>query len=132
VGTDRVVIVGGSLAGASAARSLRRQGFSGEVLLIGQETHPPYSRPALSKQFLLDSAKGADSLYQPLGVDPATGWLRDSGLSYEERGRIVGGLAVNSPRDCRPLRDLVQRGARFESVVTAAALRSRPAAERET
>ena len=42
-------------------------------------------------------------------------------IGYEERGRIVGGLAVNSPRDCRPMRDLVQRGAPFESAVTAAA-----------
>jgi len=38
-----------------------------------------------------------------------------------DRVVIVGGLAVNSPRDCRPLRDLIQRGAPFESAVTPAA-----------
>lgn len=62
----RVVIVGGSLAGSSAARALRRQGFDDEILLIGQEPHPPYSRPALSKQFLLDPGKNPADLYLPL------------------------------------------------------------------
>ena len=47
-----VVIVGASLAGLSAAKALRRQGFDGTVTLIGDEPHRPYQRPPLSKQFL--------------------------------------------------------------------------------
>ena len=49
---DRFVIVGGGLAGASAATELRKQGFAGEVMLIGGERHHPYIRPPLSKGFL--------------------------------------------------------------------------------
>ncbi|MFC7218869.1 NAD(P)/FAD-dependent oxidoreductase [Streptomyces polyrhachis] len=47
------VIVGGGLAGAKAAQALRAEGFTGRVILIGDEPAPPYERPALSKKFLL-------------------------------------------------------------------------------
>ena len=47
-----VVIVGASLAGVSAAKSLRRLGFDGSIVVVGDERHPPYQRPPLSKQFL--------------------------------------------------------------------------------
>lgn len=49
---DRVVIVGAGLAGSRCAQTLRAGGFEGEVTLIGEEPHPPYERPALSKEFL--------------------------------------------------------------------------------
>jgi NADPH-dependent 2,4-dienoyl-CoA reductase/sulfur reductase-like enzyme len=47
------VIVGGGLAGAKAAETLRAEGFDGEVVLFGAEQHRPYERPPLSKGFLL-------------------------------------------------------------------------------
>ncbi|MGH7684220.1 MAG: NAD(P)/FAD-dependent oxidoreductase, partial [Vulcanimicrobiaceae bacterium] len=47
-----VVIAGASLAGLSAARRLRERGFDGTITLVGDETHLPYQRPPLSKQFL--------------------------------------------------------------------------------
>lgn len=50
--TRTVAVVGASLAGLSAGRALREQGFDGRVLLIGDEVHPPYDRPPLSKEFL--------------------------------------------------------------------------------
>src|SRR5262245_28397785 len=46
------VIVGGGLAGGSAASTLRQEGFDGRIVLIGAEEHPPYERPPLSKEFL--------------------------------------------------------------------------------
>ena len=51
---QRVVIVGASIAGLTAAENLRAEGFAGEIQLIGEEVHLPYSRPPLSKQVLLD------------------------------------------------------------------------------
>jgi 3-phenylpropionate/trans-cinnamate dioxygenase ferredoxin reductase component len=50
------VIVGASLAGAKAAEALRAAGFAGQVVLIGEETEPPYERPPLSKGYLLGDA----------------------------------------------------------------------------
>ncbi|MGW7051250.1 NAD(P)/FAD-dependent oxidoreductase [Streptomyces sp. NPDC054887] len=46
------VIVGGGLAGAKAAETLRGEGFTGRVILIGDEREHPYERPPLSKGFL--------------------------------------------------------------------------------
>ena len=46
------VIVGGGQAGAWVARTLRKEGFAGPVVLIGDEEHWPYERPPLSKAFL--------------------------------------------------------------------------------
>ena len=46
------VIVGGGLAGAKAAETLREEGFDGRVVLIGDEAERPYERPPLSKDYL--------------------------------------------------------------------------------
>jgi 3-phenylpropionate/trans-cinnamate dioxygenase ferredoxin reductase subunit len=46
------VIVGAGLAGAKAAEALRDEGFDGRIVLIGEEAHRPYERPALSKGYL--------------------------------------------------------------------------------
>ncbi|MGW5420402.1 NAD(P)/FAD-dependent oxidoreductase [Streptomyces sp. NPDC003943] len=48
------VIVGGGLAGAKAAETLRSEGFNGRVILICDERERPYERPPLSKGYLLD------------------------------------------------------------------------------
>jgi len=55
------VIVGASLAGAKAAEALRDEGFTGRIVLIGEETERPYERPPLSKGYLLgnDERSGA-------------------------------------------------------------------------
>jgi NADPH-dependent 2,4-dienoyl-CoA reductase/sulfur reductase-like enzyme len=47
------VIVGGGLAGAKAAETLRSEGFTGRVILICDERDHPYERPPLSKGYLL-------------------------------------------------------------------------------
>ncbi|MFJ9581099.1 NAD(P)/FAD-dependent oxidoreductase [Streptomyces sp. NPDC101191] len=47
------VIVGGGLAGAKAAETLRSEGFNGRVILICDEREHPYERPPLSKGYLL-------------------------------------------------------------------------------
>jgi len=48
----KVVIVGASLGGLRAAEALRAEGFSGRLVLVGEELHLPYDRPPLSKQVL--------------------------------------------------------------------------------
>ncbi|MGX1541247.1 NAD(P)/FAD-dependent oxidoreductase [Streptomyces adustus] len=50
----RVVVVGNGIAGLTAAHTLREAGFDGELTVVGDEPHPAYSRPALSKALLLD------------------------------------------------------------------------------
>jgi 3-phenylpropionate/trans-cinnamate dioxygenase ferredoxin reductase component len=49
---QRLVIVGASLAGLRAAQAARKAGFDGELVMVGEERHPPYTRPPLSKELL--------------------------------------------------------------------------------
>ena len=55
-----LAIVGASLAGLSAARAARTQGFTGRLIIIGDEQHRPYDRPPLSKDFLLGTVTVED------------------------------------------------------------------------
>ena len=51
--TDQtVVIIGAGQAGGQCALSLRRNGFDGRIIMVGDEPHPPYQRPPLSKAYL--------------------------------------------------------------------------------
>jgi 3-phenylpropionate/trans-cinnamate dioxygenase ferredoxin reductase component len=59
------VIVGGSLAGATAAVTLREEGVDGSVTLIGAEREPPYERPPLSKAYLRAEVPFDKSLVRP-------------------------------------------------------------------
>lgn len=68
---QRVVIVGASLAGVSAAEALREAGFAGQIVLAGAEGVVPYDRPPLSKQVLREG-------YPPQLRDPD--WYRQQGI----------------------------------------------------
>jgi 3-phenylpropionate/trans-cinnamate dioxygenase ferredoxin reductase subunit len=50
------IIVGGGLAGAIAAQTLREEGFDGRITLLSAEPHRPYERPPLSKDYLQGKA----------------------------------------------------------------------------
>jgi 3-phenylpropionate/trans-cinnamate dioxygenase ferredoxin reductase component len=88
--TKTHVIVGASLAGASAAAALRKEGFDGRVLLIGEETERPYERPELSKTYLRGEAK------KDLHVHPA-GYYEEHEIELLT-GRSVDGLDVSRRR----------------------------------
>jgi 3-phenylpropionate/trans-cinnamate dioxygenase ferredoxin reductase subunit len=70
---DRVVIVGAGQAGHACAKALRAEGFAGEVVLLGAEPDPPYERPPLSKEALLDEAP-SDLPGRLPALDAATAW----------------------------------------------------------
>ncbi len=62
----RLVITGASLAGLRAAQAARAAGYDGGLVLIGQESHLPYTRPPLSKE-LLQGKQGPEEAAFPLG-----------------------------------------------------------------
>ena len=53
--TARIVIVGGGQAGGWAAKTLRDEGFDGEICVVAEEEWDFYERPPLSKAALLDT-----------------------------------------------------------------------------
>lgn len=76
---DPIIIVGAGHAGGRTALTLREQGYQGRLLLIGDEPHLPYERPALSKQLLLGSQPpeqcqiGTAEQYQQLAIERLSG-----------------------------------------------------------
>ncbi len=65
VGFESVVIIGGGLAGGSAAFGLRKAGFTGSITLVAEESVPPYERPPLSKDYLRGEADLESAFVQP-------------------------------------------------------------------
>jgi 3-phenylpropionate/trans-cinnamate dioxygenase ferredoxin reductase component len=59
---DTMVVVGGGLAGAKAAETLREEGFGGRLVLVAEEPERPYERPPLSKDYL-NGSKERDVIY---------------------------------------------------------------------
>ncbi|MFG1665868.1 NAD(P)/FAD-dependent oxidoreductase [Streptomyces sp. Y7] len=70
-----VAVVGASLAGLSAARSLRKQGHDGRLVVIGDELHRPYDRPPLSKEFLAGTLGEPELALETDGEDLEAEWL---------------------------------------------------------
>ena len=74
--SDRIVIVGASLAGLRSAETLREREFDGPIILLGDERANPYDRPPLSKQLLSGAwepsrieLRSADELAGRLALD---------------------------------------------------------------
>ncbi|HEX5578337.1 MAG TPA: FAD-dependent oxidoreductase [Candidatus Limnocylindria bacterium] len=61
-----VLLIGGGVASARCARTLRRNGFSGSILLVGDEDLPPYNRPPLSKELLREELPSELTLAEPM------------------------------------------------------------------
>ncbi|MEU8528606.1 FAD-dependent oxidoreductase [Streptomyces sp. NPDC048629] len=62
------MIVGAGVAGATAALTLRAEGYAGALVLIGEEPELPYRRPPLSKEVLTGAQAPARTLLRPAGA----------------------------------------------------------------
>jgi len=87
---ENIVIIGGGLAGAKAAETLRKRGYEGGVTVVGAENHVPYERPPISKEYLAGTKT----------LDEAS--VHDAGW-YEERGieLLLGTTATSIDRAAR-------------------------------
>jgi 3-phenylpropionate/trans-cinnamate dioxygenase ferredoxin reductase subunit len=62
---DGIAIAGGGLAGQRCAEALRRAGYERPIRVVCAEARPPYDRPPLSKDLLIDPAQDAELQYRP-------------------------------------------------------------------
>jgi 3-phenylpropionate/trans-cinnamate dioxygenase ferredoxin reductase subunit len=90
--TVDILLIGGGIASATAAHTLREQGFNGSILLVGREPHPPYHRPPCSKEYLRGE-HGPETAHvhpadwwEPNGVELLT---RTSGLDLDTEARTA-------------------------------------------
>jgi len=106
---QQFVIVGGGLAGATAAEQLRESGFDGQIHLFAAEGHNPYIRPPLSKGYLA-GGEGRDSIF----VHPES-WYREHEivLATGQTATVLGDhtLTLDSGREIPFDRLLLATGA---------------------
>jgi 3-phenylpropionate/trans-cinnamate dioxygenase ferredoxin reductase subunit len=90
--TVDILLVGGGIASATAAHTLRKEGFDGSILLVGREPHAPYHRPPASKEYLRgehgpdEAHVHAADWWQAAGVELAT---RTSVLDLDPAARTA-------------------------------------------
>ncbi len=94
------VIIGASVAGAKAAETLREEGFTGAIVLLGTELERPYERPPLSKGYLLGKADKSslyvheEHWYATNGVDLRLGVTATAIDRTAKQVAVDGGPAV--------------------------------------
>ncbi|HWH11246.1 MAG TPA: FAD-dependent oxidoreductase [Solirubrobacteraceae bacterium] len=77
------LLIGGGIAGATAARTLREEGADGSILLVGRELDPPYHRPPISKAYL----QGRETRAQTLVFEP--GWWAEHDIDLKVRTSVT-------------------------------------------
>jgi 3-phenylpropionate/trans-cinnamate dioxygenase ferredoxin reductase component len=78
----KYLLVGGGLAGSSAAEAIRQRDPEGAILLIGQEVNRPYHRPPLSKDYLRRERTRTDLWTHPVG------WYEQNGVQLRTGHRV--------------------------------------------
>jgi len=63
--SQNIVIIGAGQAGAQAVISLRAEGFTGPITMVGDEAYAPYQRPPLSKAYLMGTFERARLFLKP-------------------------------------------------------------------
>jgi 3-phenylpropionate/trans-cinnamate dioxygenase ferredoxin reductase subunit len=71
---ETTVVLGASVAGGTAAATLREEGYEGRLVLIGAEDLPPYERPPLSKEVLRGEQPVESAFLRPAG------WWEEQGI----------------------------------------------------
>lgn len=77
------LLVGGGVASAFAAETLRAEGAAGSILILSQEDVPPYHRPPLSKQMLLDAGNERQIFVHP------ESFYRDKAIDLQLSTRVI-------------------------------------------
>jgi NADPH-dependent 2,4-dienoyl-CoA reductase/sulfur reductase-like enzyme len=127
--TKPVVIVGASMGGLRVAETLRKTGYTGELVVIGDEPHAPYNRPPLSKEVLAEHVDH-NAVAFPLGeILDDVQWVLGSAVVATDldaqtvtlaNGRVVeyGTLIIASGLRPRRLDELGRPGAGVHAIRT--------------
>src|ERR687886_1194884 len=78
-----ILLIGGGIASATAAATLRAEGFDGSIVVAGRELDPPYHRPPASKGYLQGREAKADALIHP------DGWWDEHGVELKTRTSVM-------------------------------------------
>ena len=82
--STRYLLVGGGVTTAAAAQSIRESDKEGRIVILCGERHPPYDRPPLSKQYLLDDSWKTDDPYSK-----ADNFYPDNRVEFRTNSRVA-------------------------------------------
>ena len=77
------LLIGGGIASARAAATLREEGAEGAALLVGRELDPPYHRPPATKEYLRGEQQKSETLVHP------EGWWEEQGVELLTRTSVT-------------------------------------------
>ncbi|MEQ8516346.1 MAG: FAD-dependent oxidoreductase [Chromatocurvus sp.] len=92
---EHCVILGASHAAASLAATLRQEGWEGGITMVGQEPHPPYHRPPLSKAYLSGDKDAGSLAIRPPDYYEAQGIELRLGVRAEQIDRAAKSVALS-------------------------------------
>lgn len=110
--TRPVVIVGASMGGLRAAETLRKSGYAGRLVVIGDEPHAPYNRPPLSKEVLAEQVDHAAVAFPLSEVLDDVEW-------------VLGNAVVSSDLEAQTLNLADGQVVEYNSLIIASGLRPR-------
>ncbi|MDH6537221.1 NAD(P)/FAD-dependent oxidoreductase [Aurantimicrobium minutum] len=110
--TRPVVIVGASMGGLRAAETLRKSGYEGRLVVIGDEPHAPYNRPPLSKEVLAEQVDHAAVAF-PLSE------------SLDDVEWVLGNAVVSTDLDAQTITLADGQVVEYNSLIIASGLRPR-------
>lgn len=111
-----IVVVGAGEAGVAATAAIRQAGFAGSLVVLGEEPHPPYARPPLSKELLLEPAAASEL------IRPAS-YYRDNAIELRLGAKVA---AINAETRCvRVVQNGVVQDLRYEALLLATGARPR-------
>lgn len=136
------LLIGGGVAAVRCARALRRGGFAGSILIVGDEPVPPYNRPPLSKELLREDlprdlvAAEPTEWYERQRVELRTGTpvtkldpdAQLAELADGSRFRFAQALLATGAAPRRPAVDGAEHALLLRTLADAEALRTRAVA----
>lgn len=114
--TETIVIIGAGQAGAQAVISLRAEGFTGPITMIGDEAYAPYQRPPLSKAYLMGSFERARLFLKPENFYPDAGCKLIVGTSVTAIDRAAKTVTLSDGQVLAYAQLLIATGTRVRPI----------------
>ncbi|HTT82879.1 MAG TPA: FAD-dependent oxidoreductase [Rhizomicrobium sp.] len=118
---ERIIIIGAGQAGAQAVATLRAEGFTGALTLVGDEPFPPYQRPPLSKAYLAGTFERERLFLKPSAFYAEAGCEMILGIAATRIDRQAQTIALADGRTFAYDKLLLATGSRVRRIPVAGA-----------
>jgi 3-phenylpropionate/trans-cinnamate dioxygenase ferredoxin reductase subunit len=114
--SERIVIIGAGQAGAQAVATLRAEGFTGSIAMVGDEPFAPYQRPPLSKAYLSGALERERLFLKPDAFYAEAKCELIRGVSAKSIDRAKKSVSLSDGRTCAYDKLLIATGSRVRRI----------------